>query len=133
MTNVLRTAYPPIKFRMWDETHKRMFVWENLDHRVLMAAVIAKDMENIRLLPFSGLQDSAKNELYLDDVVRLTLQNEFGSHEILLVQVSYFPDFCSYGFNLRERTIIPTSVRSVEKVGNLNQNPELLTLGVRRI
>lgn len=125
----LKTSYPPIKFQMWDEAHKRMFVWEDVTHRIIIASIIAKAIENVRLLPFSGLQDSNNIELYLDDVCRITVQNEFGSLEILLVQVSYFTDFCSYGFNLRERTIMPTSVRKVEKIGNLNSHPELMDVG----
>lgn len=125
----IETSYPPIKFQMWDEAHKRMFIWENPDHRVIIASVIAGAVENVRLLPFSGLKDNLEKELYLDDIVEMTVKNEWGSCEVLLVQVSYFPDFCSYMFNLRERVIIPESVINLKKMGNINSHPELLKVG----
>lgn len=128
MTDQMRTAYPQIKFQMWDAANKRMFVWEKPNHRVLIAAFIAKDEKDVRLLPFSGLKDSSEKDLYLDDVCWLTVGNEFGSMEVLLVQISYFPDFVSQGFNLRGRTIDPRFITKVEKIGNLNANPELLDL-----
>lgn len=125
----MRTCYPPIRFQMWDQANKRMFEWENNDHRVLIAAVIVKDMENIRLLPFSGVNDSNGKDIYLDDVARVTIRNEFGSLEILLVQMSYFPDYAAYGFNFHNRFLHPDQIVKVEKMGNLNASPELMDIG----
>lgn len=125
----LKTAYPPIKFQMWDEAHKRMFVWENVDHRILIAAVVAKDIENVRLLPFTGINDSLGNDIYLDDIARVTIQNEFGSLEVLLVQISYFPMFAAYAFNFRGRVLFADKIKKIEKMGNVNANPELMNVG----
>lgn len=124
MTQEFRTAYPIVEFQMWDRKNKILFTWA--DNRVMIAAHIATGYGEYRLLPYTGLQDSLGNKLYLDDVCQITLANDFGSVELLLVQVSFFPDFAAFGFNGRTRPLMPDMIRNIKKVGNINANPELL-------
>lgn len=122
-----------IKFRAWDADNKKMisvFEPEEQGKREYYPFVIPigfshYDKSKITLLQFTGLKDKNNKEIYEGDVVtrtRFLSGGDTGRYEV------YFEDGC---FLLKpELTIIHDylhNANNVEVIGNIYENPELIT------
>lgn len=103
-----------IKFRAWDEGIKRMFGPWDISH--FPARFKMKCLEQ-----FTGLQDKNGKEIYEGDIVELSAQ--WGGFQGLVI--------FEYGcFGVKDGNSVYTfqdiDSESLEIIGNIHENPELL-------
>ena len=116
----------PIKFRIWDDILKVLFTPEldakigNLWTMPILSGGVLKDREGIEVMQFTGLTDKNGKEIYEGDVIALddvicpiTFSN--GSFQMVTSE------------NQGSSNAIQERVKYFEVIGNIYQNPELIT------
>jgi len=98
-----------IKFRYWDGDV--MFI-----PLKIMNPVTVPDCEDGILMQFTGLLDKNGKEIYEGDIVK--------SEGVDKVFIENVPDLLKLGHLLGEHIFVPDTV---EIIGNIYENPELLT------
>jgi uncharacterized phage protein (TIGR01671 family) len=115
-----------IKFRAWNEAHKMMSVAFSL-RDVLFGRTQGANFHGSELMQFTGLLDKNGKEIYEGDIVREVYKEE------RLYQVRFTN--ARFGLHLIKAekgrpTYRPLDIAShpCEVIGNIYENPELLTL-----
>lgn len=103
----------PIKFRAWDKELKE-FVSQSFN----MVIRINENLENERFefMQFTGLLDKNGKEIYENDICRVDVDDGY-------IGTVYFED----GAFQFDSTVLSDSVDDIEIIGNIYENPNLLT------
>jgi len=138
-----------IKFRAWDKD-KNVFiptdVWAIITNDFMALGVMTKDWENYKegeylydnsqsVMQFTGLLDKNGNEIYEGDIVSakwetssrggyIQSSDAYVEHEIKCRVIWYYMGF-AYERKDGKMTNIPSSA-SIEVIGNIYENPEIL-------
>lgn len=122
-----------IKFRAWDTEFNMMGLVSVLDIEAMRVEAVTEDMSyydflNFTLMQYTGLKDKNGVEIYEGDVVRHFV------HEVpepILKQILYFegsfiakPSY--YEMETYMSLINFSPYRTMEVIGNIYENPELL-------
>ena len=133
-----------IKFRAWNKEKKKIYRFDDLQYcneYNLLAFGLNKDdyekdggqycnlscdIDDLIIMQFTGLKDKQGKEIYEGDIGKLTIQfgdyppfNEYG--------VMTFNEEAFYSFKFEAETDYGNGdVKSVEVIGNIYENPELL-------
>jgi uncharacterized phage protein (TIGR01671 family) len=120
-----------IKFRAWDELQKLYVAIEKIDFvndRVWINPAIESHNKICDLLleQYTGLKDKNGVEIYEGDIIKADIRE----YSIMTMGVIvYSNDLTSYcnlndgGFTMLMR------LRDIEIIGNIHENPELITVG----
>ena len=103
-----------IKFRAWDELQKKMFP--------VLEMKLVINIPNMILLQFTGLKDKNEVEIYEGDIVRSDkggLGKIFWDKEGARFKVEWYKE--------DKFTHLELLVEACEVIGNIYENPELLT------
>ena len=114
-----------IKFKIWDKQNKIM-----LKNIYYMGDGLSSPIRNYNLLQFTGLKDKNGNEIYEGDIIHLSNSNfyykvvfEYGSFVCYHINKKYGE---RWGL-LSEFFSIKMTAYPIEVIGNIFQNPELLS------
>lgn len=124
-----------IKFRAWDEQRKTMYNGEALDvydylvaglsNGAMFIAAYDPEWRELPIMQFTGLRDKNDKEIYEGDIVKFlynsTPQTEYKG------TVKWDNDGLSWSFS--GLLIEPTPRKTMEIIGNIYENPELLEVG----
>lgn len=128
-------------YRAWDKEFKEMVVVNALvlDEEVIKATykngnVVKEDMKNYDIMQSSSLKDKNGNEISAGDILKVT--DKFENKESWLEIVSYSEEKAMFvtkeirnEFKVPESplyNLFDTNLFSIEVVGNIYENPELL-------
>lgn len=131
-----------IKFRAWDEADKKMLEWGLIMQTALnrgdvpgwpgMLYRVITDPRFIKM-QFTGLRDKNGKEIYEGDVCTCRMVGIETHIEILNAQVSHYKAAAGFGFEVigndsdyRLFGFNDRNILSVEVIGNIHENPELL-------
>jgi len=137
-----------IKFRAWDKERKIMYGWQPEYDRGLRAVFADKTLlinevrqigeddyeldsssyepENYELMRFTGLKDKNKKEIYEGDILKSILSYN-GKEKILIVYWSEpVAGFMLNDINHSFGWEFGLSFRTLEVIGNIYENPELI-------
>lgn len=100
-----------IKFRAWDKNKKEMF-----------DPVGEMDLNNDGVMQFTGLKDKNGKEIYEGDIVKDCSDSD------LVFEVKWDNDWAGYKLpeSFDEEYNYPISQITLEVIGNIYENPELL-------
>lgn len=127
----------PIKFRAWDKNRKTIFNLFAVSSRgeILAAKKVnfgkAQDInnENCVLMQFTGLHDKNGKEIYEGDIIKT--KKEFNPYTGLKSDIyggmTYEVKNNGWKFYLEPTSIYDPCLKSCEIIGNIYENPELLT------
>jgi len=113
------------KFKVWDSYKRRMTHWSELKSNgfeLLCAALRGKALF-LTALPFTGISDAKGKEIYLGDIVKL---NDTYVAEVVFLDCAFSVVTKSVYSNRKKDVSIISSFESIEVIGNVRQNPELL-------
>ena len=127
-----------IKFRAWSSGRKEMTEVENINFKGNAVYLISKylrlvaNLDETELMQYTGLQDENGVDIYEGDIINLSYEyfdGHFRDNEI--VGKVYFEDssfrmsYKKYD-EIREWRIDEPEILSIEVIGNIYENPELL-------
>ena len=127
-----------IKFRAWSSGRKEMTEVENINFKGNAVYLISKylrlvaNLDETELMQYTGLQDKNGVDIYEGDIINLSYEyfdGHFRDNEI--VGKVYFEDssfrmsYKKYD-EIREWRIDEPEILSIEVIGNIYENPELL-------
>ena len=110
-----------IKFRAWAVASKTMF-FPNSDDGWEIKDGVLRELPNTILMQYTGCKDKSGNEIYEGDIVKLETPKSpyHKTRNLAIVFNQRFAQFC----------IDPCTAimgwKSVEIIGNIHSNPELL-------
>jgi hypothetical protein len=119
-----------IKFRAWDKTNKKMVNHQYLEcHRSGFRLLNSGEFE---FMQYTGLQDEDGKEVYDKDIIQTPmpdhLKPDYGEYATLLVELDLPYLYVSFpSANPHRMTWDEFGVPCFWKIGNIYQNPELLT------
>lgn len=118
------------KFRAWDKIHEEMkevaainfvekavVLWTTGKHA---RATIFRDFENVILMQGSGLEDKNKKEIFDGDIIRYSPDANMGEGPV------YIESGCFRVEGDFDALLYHFSLKSLEVIGNVYDNPELL-------
>lgn len=133
-----------IKFRAWNgERMKEVLTW-GFNEKFIRTPKESSPEQDFKIMQYTGLKDKNGKEIYEGDVVEYqylnTLEQEVRKAEVKLLSIgdvnrnitAYYP-FCysiSGSYKERDREITEcylTPANDCEVIGNIYENPELLT------
>lgn len=138
-----------IKFRVWDNTYKRMLfvksiMWEakeaNSKPVIRCVSKNGKDVYLLQtLMQYTGLKDKRNREIYEGDIIKVTCHDEDwmsrtdGIYEVFWWNGQFVfnanrghdYDLINFGWWVRSNKM-ETSLKQVEVIGNIYESPELL-------
>mgnify|MGYP003132010777 CR=1 FL=1 len=110
-----------IKFRAWDGN--KMLPSQDLSQSDIYWAWLGK--EDVELMQYTGLKDKNGKEIYEGDIVRVLSQKDSSTAPVVYHN-------CQFCFELQDDDIgndpyrFLSGWKSVEVIGNIHENPELL-------
>lgn len=110
-----------IKFRAWDKEQEKMYYVPAIYFSLKVAALgMGKDsievgFDNVELMQYTGLKDKNGKEIYEGDIVEWFTKG----NEKERAQVSWWSYPGHWGW-------WPNNIYSMEVIGNIYENPELL-------
>jgi uncharacterized phage protein (TIGR01671 family) len=120
-----------IKFRAWDKAKKEMINdYCELDR--LFLTFSGYDLTNdayvkiASVMQFTGLLDTNKKEIYEGDIVSVSIYGD-EKPSILEVHWQYGGFFIDYEDSESDMVLVANFVGSVEVIGNIYENEDLLT------
>lgn len=130
-----------LKYRAWDKEFEKMVLVDALvlDEQIIKATypngnVVKEDMKNYDIMQSSSLKDKDGNKIFAGDILKVT--DKFKNKESWLEIVSYSEEKAMFvtkeirkGFKVPESplyNLFDTNLFSIEVVGNIYENPELL-------
>lgn len=132
-----------IKFRVWDKVLSEMFPVMELqwvDGAIIGHRIGSEDgsigtfnagLKDIELMQFTGLKDKDGGEIYEGDIVRIFVENEFGSREQHVGQVKWKQEWGGFEIDITTTRgdsfeIDAPEDEPLELLGNIYQDPDLL-------
>lgn len=129
----------PIKFRAWDENLKVMQLWETLS----FVFTEALSLPHVQIMQATGMKDNHGKEIYFDDIVRFEFKDKKEDEEYdgtgKVVETVNGGAGLLYEWDEHKQEVVATSeggqiedfwedgdLWSIEVIGNIHQNPELL-------
>lgn len=111
-----------IKFRAWNHIVGRMSDCYTIEELFKQKV----NFTNIILIQFTGLSDIDNTKIFFGDLVKLkSYSYQFYDREIW--QVKWNNKYAAVEFDCGEYTSLVPGTHSFEIIGNIHQNPELLT------
>lgn len=107
----------PIKFRAWDNEQKFMLMPES-DVLVISTNGVAIDSEEFAVMQFTGLTDKNGKEIYEGDI--LSAGDEYGPWAIQWDEKLLM-------WKVKDGGMLWALRKDAEVIGNIYENPELLT------
>lgn len=129
-----------IKFRCWDTENKEMLEVQELDYedsyngqpmtRTTMYSDYF-DTEDMILMQYVGLKDKNGKEIYEGDIVKFRFKDDREEFPDLIGYIEYQTTFTAFRImsNQGSFKIDITEIKSIEVIGNIYKNPELLEEG----
>ncbi len=127
-----------IKFRAWSSERKEMAEVENINFKGNAVYLISKylrlvaNLDETELMQFTGLQDENGVDIYEGDIINLSYEyfdGHFRDNEIVgkvyFEGSSFRMSYKKYD-EIREWRIDEPEILSIEVIGNIYENPELL-------
>ena len=134
-----------IKFRAWDKQNKRMLSWKEIrtvekDWSFRLIKVFSN--KNFILMQYTGLKDKNNKEIYEGDIIYGVWYPSFFHHIIYENAVVERGTFVIGEYSIKADTWIVNeknlqriplhSLSDIEVVGNIYENPELLSRKVKQ-
>lgn len=122
-----------IKFRVWDKETKNICEVRNIDFISEMVQIKyqanygVRELENVILMQFTGLQDKNGVDIYEGDI--LIYQHMFVDKKSVseVIWNEKYSGFASYVEDDERRYILEKELKNqFEVIGNIYENPELL-------
>lgn len=122
-----------IKFRVWDKETKNICEVRNIDFISEMVQIKyqanygVRELENVILMQFTGLQDENGVDIYEGDI--LIYQHMFVDKKSVseVIWNEKYSGFASYVEDDERRYILEKELKNqFEVIGNIYENPELL-------
>ena len=122
-----------IKFRVWDKETKNICEVRNIDFISEMIQIKyqanygVRELENVILMQFTGLQDKNGVDIYEGDI--LIYQHMFVDKKSVseVIWNEKYSGFASYVEDDERRYILEKELKNqFEVIGNIYENPELL-------
>ena len=131
-----------IKFRAWDTTSKpQMIIWDKLQE--FTCKYVFLNCREVTLMQYTGLKDKNGKEIYEGDILADAGRTGYDLKNFIGYEVFYHDnDHCEFhiGFQMNRhhffgafcgtedfRNFKPITVSKMEVIGNIYENPELLT------
>ena len=127
-----------IKFRAWSSGRKEMTEVENINFKGNAVYLISKylrlvaNLDETELMQYTGLQDENGVDIYEGDIINLSYEyfdGHFRDNEIVgkvcFEGSSFRISYKKYD-EIREWRIDEPEILSIEVIGNIYENPELL-------
>lgn len=126
-----------LKFRVWEPLNRKMYSMDYslykdhgnekktfalpLENQSLRDSYCSMNLNAINVMQFTGVKDSKGNEIYESDILSIS-DREDGFQAVFFDEGFYSTD----EFALFE--LVRSENRTFEVVGNIYENPELITL-----
>lgn len=120
-----------IRFRVWDKELKKMrydveYIYNDVETICASFGGVLEDTERFNVMQYTGIKDIYSNRVFESDIVKITLTQ---GDETRIGEVTYYEDNACFLVETTKGdyfTFMSEDIKSVEVLGNIYQNKELL-------